>query len=135
MIERRILSEFLSGLAPRRRPLGRPPERAPERAAVPEVSVFSGRARRAALTAALAAAGLAVHLTIQRLAPPPIWRAGEPLVGLLPFLPWTVWIYLLFFPLLVVAGALQPAGSLARGWRWPGRWPRWRAGCWSCWCR
>ena len=45
MIERRILSEFLSGLAPRRRPLGRPPERAPERAAVPEVSVFSGRAR------------------------------------------------------------------------------------------
>lgn len=75
---------------------------------MPEAGKIAAVTRRAALTAALAAAALAVHLTVQRLAPPPIWRAGEPLVGLLPFLPWTVWIYLLFFPLLVATGALQP---------------------------
>jgi hypothetical protein len=71
-------------------------------------------ARRAALTAALAAGGLGVHLTVQRLAPPPIWRVGDALVDLVPFLPWTVYVYLLFFPLLIVTGALQP----------PDRWRR-----------
>jgi hypothetical protein len=68
----------------------------------------TGRAR-GALTAALAASGLVVHLLVQRLAPAPILVAGDGLVGLVPFLPWTVWIYLLFFPLLVVAGVLVPA--------------------------
>jgi hypothetical protein len=81
---------------------------------MPAGSVFADRARLGAQTAALAAAGLAIHLSIQRLAPPPIWRAGDALVGLTPFLPWTVWIYLLFFPLMVVTGAFQP----------PGRWVR-----------
>jgi hypothetical protein len=70
--------------------------------------------RRAALTAALATAGLATHLTVQRLAPPPIWRASPALVDLLPFLPWTIWIYLAFFPLLVVTGALQSAARWRR---------------------
>jgi hypothetical protein len=70
--------------------------------------------RRAALSTVLAAGGLAVHLTVQRLAPPPIWRAGDALVGLLPFLPWTIYVYLLFFPFLIVTGALQP----------PDRWRR-----------
>ena len=79
-----------------------------------EVSNFTACLRRGALTAALATVGLTVHLTVQRLAPPPIWRAGEPLVGLLPFLPWTIWIYLLFLPLLVVTGALQPADRWRR---------------------
>jgi hypothetical protein len=74
----------------------------------------AGRTRLAATTAALAAGGLAIHLAVQRLAPPPIVHAGDALVGLTPFLPWTIWIYLLFFPFLVVAGALQP----------PARWLR-----------
>src|SRR5687768_12940868 len=55
----------------------------------------TGRARRGALTAALAGSGLAIHLVVQRLAPAPILVADDELVGLLPFLPWTVWIYLL----------------------------------------
>jgi hypothetical protein len=72
------------------------------------------RTRRGALTAAVVGAALAVHLTVQRLAPPPLTRTGDGLVELLPFLPWTVWIYLLFFPLLVVAGMRVP----------PARWMR-----------
>jgi hypothetical protein len=81
---------------------------------MPDATPTAIRLRRAALTAALAAAGLAVHLTVQRLAPPPLWRPGERLVGLLPFLPWTVWIYLSFFPFLVVTGALLPADRWRR---------------------
>ena len=69
--------------------------------------------RRGVLTAVLAVSGLALHLTVQRLAPAAILHAGDAIVGLTPFLPWTVWIYLLFFPFLVAAGALQPAE------RWP----------------
>jgi hypothetical protein len=71
------------------------------------------------LTAVLAVGGLAVHLGVQRLAPAPFLHADERLVGLLPFLPWTIWIYLLFFPFLVVAGVLCPAG---RWWRLVAAW-------------
>lgn len=60
------------------------------------------------MTAAVAAGGLAVHLAVQRAAPAPLIHAGERLVALTPFLPWTVWIYLLFFPLLVATGMLVP---------------------------
>jgi hypothetical protein len=69
---------------------------------------------RGLLTTLLAAGGLAVHLTVQRLAPAPIAHPGAGLVEWVPFLPWTIWIYLLFFPLLVATGALVPAG---RWWR------------------
>jgi hypothetical protein len=72
------------------------------------------RARRGALTAVLATGGLAVHLAVQRLAPAPIAHTGAGLVGLVPFLPWTVWVYLLFFPLLVAAGVLVEASRWAR---------------------
>jgi hypothetical protein len=89
-------------------------KRIPDRSIVLEATDIATRLRRAALTAALAAGGLGVHLVVQRLAPPPLWRAGEPLVGVVPFLPWTIWIYLLFFPLLVVTGALQSAGRWRR---------------------
>jgi hypothetical protein len=75
---------------------------------VPNALHFTERARRAAATAAIAAGGLALHLAIQRLAPPPLWRPSEALIGVTPFLPWSIWIYLLFFPFLVLAGALQP---------------------------
>lgn len=64
---------------------------------------------RGAATAAVAAGGLGVHLVVQRLAPAPLFSPGESLVGLVPFLPWTVWIYLLFFPFLVATGVLVPA--------------------------
>jgi hypothetical protein len=74
----------------------------------------SNRVLRGALTAVLAASALGVHLTVQRLAPAPIVHAGDGLVGLVPFLPWTVWIYLLFFPLLVATGLLVPAGRWFR---------------------
>jgi hypothetical protein len=72
------------------------------------------RALRALLTALLAAGGLAVHLMVQRLAPAPIAHPNAGLQGWVPFLPWTIWIYLSFFPLLVAAGVLVPA---ARWWR------------------
>jgi hypothetical protein len=81
---------------------------------MPGPSHLTDRARRGALTAAVAAGGLAIHLAVQRLAPPPIVRAGEALVSLFPFLPWTVWIYLLFFPLLVLTGALVEASRWRR---------------------
>jgi hypothetical protein len=77
------------------------------------------RLLRALLTAALAGLGLAVHLGVQRLAPPPVLRVGDGLVGLTPFLPWTIWIYLLFFPVLVATGMLVPRE------RWPGLMVAW----------
>ena len=70
--------------------------------------LFTDGARRAASTAAITVGGLALHLAIQRLAPPPLWRPGPALVDVTPFLPWSIWIYLLFFPFLVLAGARQP---------------------------
>jgi hypothetical protein len=83
-------------------------------ATVSEHFLLASTARRAVVTAALAIGGLAVHLAIQRLAPPPLWRAEGMVVDWLPFAPWTVWIYLLMFPLLVAAGALVPAASWPR---------------------
>ena len=62
--------------------------------------------RRGALTAVVVLGGLAIHLAVQRSAPPPLLRLDGGLVAMTPFLPWTVWIYLLFFPLLVATGAL-----------------------------
>jgi hypothetical protein len=69
---------------------------------------FTDGARRAAATAVIVAGGLALHLAIQSLAPPPLWRPGAALVDVTPFVPWSIWIYLLFFPFLVMAGGLQP---------------------------
>jgi hypothetical protein len=65
---------------------------------------------RGAATAALALGGLGVHLAVQRLAPPARYHVGDALVEIVPFLPWTIWTYLLFFALLVAAGSLvEPA--------------------------
>jgi len=75
---------------------------------VPDALQFNDRVRRATVTAAIAAGGLGLHLAIQRLAPPPLWRPGAALVQVTPFLPWSIWIYLLFFPFLALAGGLQP---------------------------
>ena len=75
---------------------------------------LESRFRRAVLTAVLVTAGLTVHLTVQRLAPPPIVHAGGTLVDAFPFLPATVWIYLTFFPLMVATGALVPTDRYPR---------------------
>ena len=81
---------------------------------MPKALQFTDGARRAAATAVIAAGGLALHLAIQRLAPPALWRPGAALIGVTPFLPWSIWIYLLFFPFLVLAGALQPRDQWLR---------------------
>jgi hypothetical protein len=82
---------------------------------------------RGASTGALAAGALGVHLAVQRLAPPARYHAGDGLVEIVPFLPWTVWTYLFFFPLVVATAVLVPperyrrlvaAWALAAGVTW-----------------
>lgn len=55
-----------------------------------------------------------LHLTIQRIAPAPRWVLEPPLGGLVPFLPASVWIYLLLFPILVATAVLVPGHRYVR---------------------
>lgn len=77
-------------------------------------SRIDNRILRGLVTAFLVPSALALHLAIQRIAPPPRWVLDPPLGGVVPFLPASVWVYLLLFPLLVATAVLVPRRRFVR---------------------